>query len=112
MPGLELGQLAPERVVLGVGDLGCRLFVVETVVPFDLAAQRRDALRHGITSYGGHAGSGGAGRSRDSSLLLRARAESSAAGIRHASPAMEPARARRHHAFTSTGSGATSFAGG
>src|SRR5207249_1258496 len=42
---LELAQLPREPVVLGVGDLGARLDVVQGVVVVDLLAQRGDPLR-------------------------------------------------------------------
>src|SRR5207245_11488534 len=42
---LELAELAHEGVVLGVGDLGPRLDVVQIVVVVNLLAQLRDALR-------------------------------------------------------------------
>src|SRR5688572_28277425 len=43
--GLEVTQLAHERVVLDVGDLGTRLHVIEIVVMVDRLAQLREPLR-------------------------------------------------------------------
>src|SRR5207245_7447652 len=42
---VELAQLLREPAVLGVGDLGARLDVVQGVVVVDLLAQRGDPLR-------------------------------------------------------------------
>src|SRR5437879_8341050 len=42
---LELAELAHEGVILGVGDLGPRLDVVQIVVVVNLLAQLGDALR-------------------------------------------------------------------
>src|SRR5438093_8147005 len=42
---LEVAELAHEGVVLGVGDLGPRLDVIEVVVVVNLLAQLADALR-------------------------------------------------------------------
>src|SRR5207247_5894685 len=42
---LQVAELAHERVVLGVGDLGSRLDVIQVVVVVDLLAQLGDPLR-------------------------------------------------------------------
>src|SRR6266571_1823749 len=52
---LQLAQLAHERVVLRVGDLGTRLRVIEVIVMVDLLPQLADALesvspRHGASA--------------------------------------------------------------